>query len=82
MTRSHEELYRQYCELIERTVNERLGRPLTQREKSAIWRAGSLMMLEVVDRALDAAGSADELATVLEETAKAWDKRDYRDKSQ
>ena len=40
------------------------------------------MMLEVVDRDLDAAGSVDEIAAELEETAKAWDKRDYRAKSQ
>ncbi len=75
MQQPYSELYRLVCEHIEAEASRKLARPLTNEERRGIWDAGSLLMLEVVDRAIVAASTAAEVAYELAESAAAFRQR-------
>lgn len=47
MSQQYSEHYIQVCNMTETQAIEILGRPLTERERSAIWEAGTLTWLEM-----------------------------------
>lgn len=52
MSELYSSMYHAYCLAIQQMVEQRLERGLSSAEQAGIWNAGSLMMLEVVERDL------------------------------
>jgi hypothetical protein len=75
MSRNYSQTYRLVCQSIQDWVQERLGRPLTAIERNGIWNAGSLMMLESVERTLEAAQSIPLLETELANLSVTFNER-------
>jgi hypothetical protein len=75
MRHHYSESYRLVCEAIETGAIEKLGRILSAEERRGIWDAGSLMMLEGIDRQIDAATSAVEVEQILVEGGVAFQER-------
>lgn len=75
MNRPYSENYRIYCEGIEKYAQQRLGRPLHPIERDGIWNAGSMMMLELVDRDVLLAADADGVAAELSACGRAFQAR-------
>ncbi|HEY7413798.1 MAG TPA: hypothetical protein VH593_01285 [Ktedonobacteraceae bacterium] len=67
--RRFSEMYCQFCQAVEASIQEKLGRPLTQREQSSIWNTGSLLLLEAYERAVFAAQSPEEATLLLSQQA-------------
>ena len=73
MRRSYAESYRLMCERIEAMAVEKLERPLSDLEREGICNAGSIMMLEVIDQALEATETAADVAEGLVLAAARFD---------
>ncbi|GER89887.1 hypothetical protein KDW_40490 [Dictyobacter vulcani] len=67
MSRKFSEMYRQYCEAVEGSIGEKVRRPLSEEEKWGIWNDGSLLQLEMFERAVLAAPSPEEAAQIVSE---------------
>ncbi len=65
MKKKFSEVYYLYCETIEKSTQEKLGRPLTEAEQYSIWNAGSLLMLEALERDIARSQSIEEVITLL-----------------
>ncbi|HEU5381383.1 MAG TPA: hypothetical protein VFV38_38660 [Ktedonobacteraceae bacterium] len=59
------EAYHLYCEIVEASLQERLGRPLSERERLSIRNTGSLLLLEAFERDLINAPSVEAIVTLL-----------------
>ncbi|MBZ0299579.1 MAG: hypothetical protein K8J31_07570 [Anaerolineae bacterium] len=72
----YSENYTQICEATETLAAERVGRALTEREKQAIWHAGTLTWLEMrVQVPMRKAQVAEQVETILEVAADELDGR-------
>jgi hypothetical protein len=69
------ETYRTVCATVEELAAEKLGRLLTATERNGIWNAGSLMMLEVVERDILSAQNAESAARELITSAQTFERR-------
>lgn len=69
MKKRFSEAYHLYCEAVEESLKERLGRPLTEAERLSIWNIGSLLLLESFDRALASASSTEDIMALLRQQA-------------
>ncbi len=69
------ETYRVVCAVVEKLATEKLGRSLSATERNGIWNAGSLMMLEVVERDILSKQSAESMAQELTESARTFERR-------
>ncbi len=65
MKKKFSEVYHLYCEIVEESIREKLGRPLTEIEHYGIWNTGSLLLLELFERDLISARSIEEVVMLL-----------------
>jgi hypothetical protein len=75
MKRHFSEVYRLFCEGIEADASTKLARSLTHEERLGIWNAGSLMLLEVVEREIRAATTGAAVSHMLVEGAVTFQAR-------
>jgi hypothetical protein len=61
----YSEAYKSYCEVVEKFAAEKIERALSDSEKKAIWNAGSIMQLEVIEQHLSHAETAEQTITAL-----------------
>ncbi len=62
---SYTEIYLRTCDLIKDAAEKKLEHPLTPQELAHIYNAGSLMMLESVERGIEVSTKANLSATLL-----------------
>jgi uncharacterized protein YeeX (DUF496 family) len=75
MVQGYVEEYSNACEAVEARAREKLGRSLTAQERSGIYNAGSLMMLEPVERYINSTQRADDIARMLARLAASFEHR-------
>lgn len=63
------QIYHQYCKLVEESVREKLGRPITETEQYSVRNIGSLLLLEAFERDLVNARSLEETVVLLTQQA-------------
>jgi hypothetical protein len=56
---------RQWCRAIQDHAEKKLGRQLTRDESDKIWNTGSFMMLELVERDVVSAKTAEDIERLL-----------------
>jgi hypothetical protein len=73
MSEQYSKIYRQISQDIESRAQSLLQRPLTSRERSGIWNATSLFMLEAIERHILAARTTTALVETLGQLAAQGD---------
>jgi hypothetical protein len=73
MNRRYSDIYRQFCEGVETTAQEKLGHLLSDEVRLGIWNAGSLMMLESIEQDIIDLWNVAEVEVELSKLAKAFE---------
>ena len=73
--RRYTNIYSQMASDIQKDVEVKLGRPLSDLEANSIRNAGSLLMLESVARGMDYAKTAEDVAAQLADAASGFPQR-------
>ena len=72
----HDLTWRPTCERVATMASGRLGRPLNRRERRTLWRARTVLVLEVAEREIEVAGDAEGVAVLLANLPAGMDRPD------